>query len=98
VAEQNDIIIRNGLERITLNYGADSNFSGSLNGVAARDVNVTIRSGETKRSVSIAKISTNARGSWLTIDLRRSSDIEPGEEISIEVTGIDSSEIAIQNP
>jgi PGF-CTERM protein len=33
----------------------------------------------------------------MTIDLRRSYDIEPGEEISIEVIGIDSLEIAIQN-
>jgi len=98
VAEQNDTVVRNGLERITLNYGADSDFSGSLNGVTARDVDVTIWGGEEKRSVSVAKISTNSKGSWMTINLRRSYNIEPGEEISIEVTEVDSSEIAIQNP
>ena len=98
VAEPGDATVRVGMKRITLNYGADSDFSGSLTGVTARDVDVTIQNGGEERSIGVDKISTNPRGSWATIDLRRTYDIEPDDQIVVKVSDVTSSEIAIENP
>ena len=100
VAERGDAITRGGLEQIGLSFNADSDFSGNLANVSARDVTVKVRGrhGRTDR-VGPMKVVVNATGNSLWIGLESAyTNIEPGDEIVVEIADVTNTEIAIDDP
>ena len=101
VAGQNDSVTRNGLKRVTLNYDADPDFSGSVAGVTARDVEVRITPPDANGSVPAGPVdvSTNPAGDRLVITLTSAyQNVRPGSQISVRVDNVRNTEIAIPDP
>jgi len=101
VAGQNDSVTRNGLKRVTLNYDADPDFSGSVAGVTARDVEVRITPPDANGSVPAGPVdvSTNPAGDRLVITLTSAyRNVRPGSQISVRVDNVRNTEIAIPDP
>lgn len=100
VAERGDAVTRGGLEQIGLNFDADSDFSGRLDTVTARDVTVRVRNrrtGETRRGGPV-QVAANATRNRVWIGLRSVSQVEPGDEIVVEIADVTNTEIAIDDP
>lgn len=99
IAEQGDPIDQGGLRSVTLDFSADSDFSGSVGGVMARDVEVRIGQGNGSGTVPAGpvEVSTNPAGNRLEITLLSPyQDVQPGDRIVVSVDNVRNSQIATQ--
>lgn len=100
-AQPGDSITQNGLKTVTLDYGADPDFSGSVAGVTARDVDVRVTApgGNGTVPAGPVQVSTNPAGDRLTVTLLSTyQNVRPGTQIIVNVRGVRNTEIAIPDP
>lgn len=100
VTERGDSVVQNGLKRLTLNFAADPDFSGSVSNVGPRDVDVRVGNGSTGlRSVGPVTVSTSPSGDRLTITLSSAYNaVEPGDRIVVVANDVRNTRIAIPDP
>jgi PGF-CTERM protein len=95
--EEGDAIARNGLKQVTLDFGADRDYSGDLGNLSARDVEVRV--GDENGTVWAGQTSVNRSGTEVTITLEQAfSNVRPGDRIVVRVFGVTNTEIALRNP
>ena len=100
VAERGDAVTRGGLKEVGLNFNADPDFSGSLANVTAQDVTVKVRDGQTGDTsrAGPVQVAANATRNRVWIGLESASQVEPGDEIVVEIADVTNTEIAIDDP
>jgi PGF-CTERM protein len=94
--EPGDAVARNGLKQVTLDFGADRDYSGDLGNLTANDVEVRV--GDENGTVWAGETTVNRSGSEVTITLEETSqNVKPGDRIVVRVFGVTNTEIALRN-
>jgi PGF-CTERM protein len=87
VAQRSDAITRNGMKSITLNFGADSSFDGSVQNVSAESVSVFITGQNNTRTLGSFNVSTNQNGQ-VTVTFRQPVSVRAGDRIVVDVGNV----------
>jgi PGF-CTERM protein len=94
--EPGDAVARNGLESVTLDFGADRDYSGDLGNLTAEDVEVRV--GDTNGTVWAGQTTVNQSGSEVTITLEQAfENVKPGDRIVVRVFGVTNTDVALRN-
>ncbi|PSP73786.1 hypothetical protein BRC86_08105 [Halobacteriales archaeon QS_3_64_16] len=94
--EPGDAVARNGLESVTLDFGADRDYSGDLGNLTAE--NVEVRVGDTNGTVWAGQTTVNQSGSEVTITLEQAfENVKPGDRIVVRVFGVTNTDVALRN-
>lgn len=95
-AEEGDAVTENGLKSVTLDFGADRDYSGDLGNLTARDVEVRV--GDENGTVWAGQTNVSQNGSEVTITLEQAfEDVRPDDRIVVRVFGVTNTEIALRN-
>lgn len=95
-AEENDSITRNGLQSVTLDFGADRDYSGELGNLTSDDVEVRV--GDENGTVWAGETTVEQDGNEVTITLEETFErIQPGDRIVVLVFGVTNTEVAVPN-
>jgi PGF-CTERM protein len=87
VAERNDAIVLNGMGSITLDFGADRSFDGSVQNVTAEDIEVTIIGENDQRTVGAFEV-TESSGGTIALDFTQRVPVAAGDRILVEVANV----------
>jgi PGF-CTERM protein len=87
VAERNDAIVLNGMGSITLDFGADRSFDGSVQNVTAEDIEVTIIGENDQRTVGAFEV-TESSGGTIALDFTQRVQVAAGDRILVEVANV----------
>lgn len=94
--EAGDAVTENGLKSVTLDFGADRDYSGDLGNLTARDVEVRV--GDDNGTVWAGETNVSQNGSEVTITLQQAfANIQPGDRIVVRVFGVTNTDIALRN-
>lgn len=94
--EPGDAVARNGLKEVTLDFGADRDYSGDLGNLTAEDVEVRV--GDTNGTVWAGQTTVNQSGSEVTITLEQAfENVKPGDRIVVRVFGVTNTDVALRN-
>ena len=84
VAERNDAVVLNGMGALTLDFGADSGFDGSVTNVSADDVEVTIISETDQQTVGAFEVTGNSDGT-VALEFTQRVEVAAGDRILVQV-------------
>jgi PGF-CTERM protein len=87
VAQQSDAITQNGMQSITLNFGADSSFDGNLNNISNDSVSVIVVGERNQRTVNAQNVSTAPNGQ-LTVSFQQSVPVSAGDRIIVDASNV----------
>ena len=94
--EAGDAVTENGLKSVTLDFGADRDYSGDLGNLSAQDVEVRV--GDSNGTVWAGETNVSQDGSEVTITLQQAfENIKPGDRIVVRVFGVTNTDIALRN-
>ncbi|PSP73934.1 hypothetical protein BRC86_07535 [Halobacteriales archaeon QS_3_64_16] len=101
IAEENDTIVRNGLQRLSIDFGADRDFSGDISNVTGEDVAIYLEKANASGSVSLGAVnaSTGEENSELIVRLESVyRAIGPGDRIVVRIANTSNTDIAVPDP
>jgi PGF-CTERM protein len=87
VAQRGDAITRGGMKSMTLNFGADSGFDGSVQNVSSDSVSVSIVRQNNQSTISPSNVSTNRNGQ-VKITFRQPVPVRAGNRIVVDVSNM----------
>lgn len=94
--ESGDTVARNGLKKVTLDFGADRDYSGDLGNLTAEDVEVRV--GDESGTVWAGRTTVSQNGSEVTVTLEETfRNVKPGDRIVVQLFGLTNTEIALRN-
>jgi hypothetical protein len=99
--EENDTIVRNGLQQISIDFGADRDFSGDISNVTGEDVAIYLEKANASGSVSLGAVnaSTGEDRSELVVRLESVyQEIGPDDRIVVRIANVSNTEIAVPDP
>ena len=99
--EENDTIVRNGLQQVSIDFGADRDFSGDISNVTGKDVAIYLEKANASGSVSLGAVraSTGEDSSELIVRLESVyRKIGPGDRIVVRIANVSNTEIAVPDP
>ncbi|WP_228842313.1 PGF-CTERM sorting domain-containing protein [Halococcus agarilyticus] len=87
VAERNDAVVQNGMSSITLDFGADNRFDGSVSNVSTDDVEITVIGASNQRTVGAFEVAESGDGT-IAINFSQRVRVAAGDRILVEVAGM----------
>jgi PGF-CTERM protein len=87
VAERNDAVVLNGMGALTLDFGADSGFDGSVTNVSADDVEVTIISETDQQTVGAFEVTESSDGT-VALEFTQRVEVAAGDRILVQVADV----------
>ena len=87
VTQQSDAVVQNGMGSMTLDFGADNSFDGSVSNVSADDIGVTIVGSDNQRTVGAFEVAESANGA-IALNFSQRVPVGAGDRILVEVANM----------
>jgi PGF-CTERM protein len=87
VVQRSDAIARSGMKSITLNFGADSSFDGSVQNVSTESVSILISGQNNTRTIGSFNVSTNRNGQ-VTVTFQQPVPVSAGDRIVVDAGNV----------
>ncbi|EMA45338.1 hypothetical protein C449_06925 [Halococcus saccharolyticus DSM 5350] len=87
VTQQSDAVVQNGMGSMTLDFGADNSFDGSVSNVSTDDVGVTIVGSDNQRTIGAFEVAESANGA-IALNFTQRVPVGAGDRILVEVANM----------
>jgi len=87
VTQQNDAVVQNGMGSMTLDFGADNSFDGSVSNVSTEDIGVTIVGANDQRTVGAFEVVESANGA-IALNFSQRVPVGADNRILVEVANM----------
>ncbi|EMA50487.1 MULTISPECIES: PGF-CTERM sorting domain-containing protein [Halococcus] len=87
VTQQSDAVVQNGMGSMTLDFGADNSFDGSVSNVSGEDVSVTIVGSDNQRTVGAFEVAESTNGA-VALNFSQRVPVGAGDRILVEVANM----------
>ena len=84
VAQGGDAIVQDGMQSMTIDFGASGNFNGSVQNVSSDSVSAAITGENSSRTLAVSNVSTNRNGQ-VTVTFQQPVQVNAGERIVVDV-------------